>query len=748
MREVNDLYANDVGLCNMPPYGDFCELIDGCNRSLIDNAKKTFVEPGATRQDDIARDDVAKVRAASALAVGGNSAVALESAECGVDVIPERCVYATSSNKTEHGVGTDSTFAVLDRVARSLNLDVDEEKKEYKCSAKSRREIDPVNEFDRKCEGLLLAFPDVFFLGRGYSNPNASLTLRQRSHLLHQFTTSAGCCRPLLFYLFDQLQRHSTISAMHYKVMSDRKGFSEFTKEFLSVEFQVRLRNAVREPHSKEGKFVLQKIMPVLTSAGSKTVFGAVERYESKRQILALARRFGPAPAFLTFAVDDVNHPTALRLAMRSSSNSDFPCAVSAEAHEALKMGFKFDEGDIAIPASWSERAKVLIKNPVGAALVYRDLVHDVLTILIGRKPSGRGGDNRRNLKTDVDRWDSESEPGIVGSADAFFGKTETTGRGSLHFHVVLWAGISPELLEVAADLPDVCKIIGEVLDSHYTAELPRHCHVEDLATKCMRRYANDSETFSKFETAKRAMQLPPCPADSSAAFRAHIQKTICTCGIHEHCFTCKKPPNGWHGCRLCMPRGFCMCTKPVQLGVDSVSGGVIAKRVGNQGAPVVMKGDLFPLKSPDNRTIVWEPKRRQLKALLPLPPRQKMIGSSSSSEDESGPLPFAKERREFILSQLHSAMRESGDLSSVEFDPSIDEGNWVFAALQEGLIQVRPESNLCSLTMAEFRTELMDHLSDHLSDVDNVRGSGRYIPLSISLCVRQWERNAERLYE
>jgi hypothetical protein len=536
---------------------------------------------------------------------------------------------------------------------------------------------------------------------------------------------------------------------MHAKACSNKDGFKNFVSEYMSPEFQAKLRRAVQKPHSEDGKYVLKRVMPILTSGGRQTVFGAVERYNSKAEILALARRFGPAPAFLTFAIDDVNHPTAIRLALRSSSNSIFPSTVSTEAHEAMKQGFRFEEeGDIQIPTGWCERAKVLVQNPVGAALVYKKLVHDVLTILVGRKPSNCSGDNRRTVKTDVDRWDPDSEPGIVGSADAFFGKTETTGRGSLHFHVVLWAGISPELLEAASDLEDVCKIIGDVLDSHYSAELPRHCHLADLATKCMRRYANDSETFSKLDTAKRAMQLPPCPEELPAAFSAHVEKTICTCGIHEHCFTCKKPPNGWHGCRLCMPRGFCTCTKPVQLGINSVSGGVIAKKVGNQGAPVVMKDDLYPLKSPDNRTIVWEPKRRQLKALLPLPPRQNKIGSSASSEDESGPLPFAKERREFILNQLYSSMRESREVSTVEFDPLRDNGNWLFAALQKGLIRVRPESHLCSLTMAEFRTKLMDHLDGHLSEVDNVRGSGRYIPSSKSLCVCQWKGNAERLSE
>jgi hypothetical protein len=545
LGRVNELYANDAELFALPPYGEFCDLINQCNRSIVENAKKTFVESNTCRQDDIARDDVARddvarVRATSTLEVGRVSESKYQPLEGDeVEIIPERSCYVTSSDKTAFDKGTDSSFDFICGVAKTGNIDVKKEMKEY--TAKSRRERDPFNEFDRKGEGLLLAFPDVFLLGKGYHNPSASLSRTQRVHLLHQYTTAAGSCRPLLFYLFDQLQRHQSIRGMHVKSLSDKESFDNFVSEYMSPQFQGRLRRAVKAPHSKDGKYVLKKLVPILASGGRKTVFGAVERYESRSQILALARRFGPAPAFLTFAIDDVNHPTAIRLALRSSNNSSFPCTVSAEASEAMKQGFRFEEGDVPIPTGWCERAKVLIGNPVGAALVYRNLVHDVLKILLGRQASNCSGDNRRTVKTDVDRWDSDSEPGIVGMTDAFFGKTETTGRGSLHFHVVLWTGISPELLEAAADLEDVCKIIGDVLDSQYNAELPRHCHVSNLATKCMRRYANDSETFSKFNTAARAMQLPPCPEETPAAFSAHVDKTQCTVGIHEHSFTCKK---------------------------------------------------------------------------------------------------------------------------------------------------------------------------------------------------------------
>ena len=36
----------------------------------------------------------------------------------------------------------------------------------------------------------------------------------------------------------------------------------------------------------------------------------------------------------------------------------------------------------------------------------------------------------------------------ITGTAAAFIGVTETTGRGSLYFHVAIWGGLSPDLLQ------------------------------------------------------------------------------------------------------------------------------------------------------------------------------------------------------------------------------------------------------------------------------------------------------------
>jgi len=49
----------------------------------------------------------------------------------------------------------------------------------------------------------------------------------------------------------------------------------------LSKEFQVKIQNAVAHPESKDAKYVLSKLLPVLTTAGKHTSFGALERNAS-----------------------------------------------------------------------------------------------------------------------------------------------------------------------------------------------------------------------------------------------------------------------------------------------------------------------------------------------------------------------------------------------------------------------------------------------------------------------------------
>ena len=65
------------------------------------------------------------------------------------------------------------------------------------------------------------------------------------------------------------------------------------------------------------------------------------------------------------------------------------------------------------------------------------------------------------------------------------------------------------------------------------------------------------NETKSSSNPTPLALQLPPDPAEESEQFKTFVGTTICHCGIHIHTFTCKKPPKGWHGCRLCFDKAL-----------------------------------------------------------------------------------------------------------------------------------------------------------------------------------------------
>jgi hypothetical protein len=128
----------------------------------------------------------------------------------GDDDFPMHCSYLTNPKKTAHGMSTDDSFDYLVSVAKELGVNVNGEKKEYneskemaKAESRSYREQDPLNEFVDgplgKDEGLVKAFPDVFFLGKAYNSNRPSLNEDQTRHLLMQFTANAASCQPLLF---------------------------------------------------------------------------------------------------------------------------------------------------------------------------------------------------------------------------------------------------------------------------------------------------------------------------------------------------------------------------------------------------------------------------------------------------------------------------------------------------------------------------------------------------------------------
>ena len=140
-----------------------------------------------------------------------------------------------------------------------------------------------------------------------------------------------------------------------------------------------------------------------------------------------------------------------------------------------------------------------------------------------------------------------------------------------------------------------------------------------------------------------RVAHLPPDPVQDGDKFKTYVSYTICRCGIHEHTWTCRKPPKGWRGCRLCYPKECTCGTKPIELesilqpdgkiewnvlesreksvSVQEVDGSINTVKQAyvcpydpSQHKP---KANLLPPIRPDcGRTVVWELDRPSLDPL------------------------------------------------------------------------------------------------------------------------------------
>ena len=96
--------------------------------------------------------------------------------------------------------------------------------------------------------------------------------------------------------------------------------------------------------------------------------------------------------------------------------------------------------------------------------------------ILIGCPLDFQPGNNSKQVRTWYFKSSAKNSPhhkGVFGYVTSYFGCVEMQARGALHFHIIIWGGITPKLLEHASGFPDVCRSIENALDTMYCAEIP-----------------------------------------------------------------------------------------------------------------------------------------------------------------------------------------------------------------------------------------------------------------------------------
>lgn len=184
-------------------------------------------------------------------------------------------------------------------------------------------------------------------------------------------------------------------------------------------------------------------------------------------------------------------------------------------------------------------------------------------------------------------------------------------------------------------------KAISSVLSAMYNAELPRSVHIEDILIKEMRKCKQqDVPDLPSKVYSYPSMHPIPKFTDSEQEWKNYMWWNVLRTGIHQHSFTCHKPPAGSHRCRGGHPVACCDVTGPTELICPEVTpdiplSQVLPEALNEPIQPFVNAKERYyfchPIEELTNHMIgVWELKRPKL-ALLPQLPTYIMNAYNSS---------------------------------------------------------------------------------------------------------------------
>ena len=450
----------------------------------------------------------------------------------------------------------------------------------------THREGQPLSDFDQSESGFVTSFPHVFLFGKGYGRLPANLSKQQIHHLLHQFTLVPSQDRTLLGYLFDVRQRANVIRGVNTYVEGNQTALKELARLLEDPEERKRLKEAIKTPHMSTSKAVLKKYLVHLRFAGKDVPYGAMQGTRFKHRAFGLCRRFGPSTTFLTLSPSNQDNARAVRMALRTVSNTEFP-AVFEEGCPYGESGEEFlqhlldksnvvAEGDIRIPKS--ERARLAMTNPVAYVQENKDLLHDIMNILLGLTLEDQHSYTTNDTTSTRSTAYYKRRKGLFGHPLYGIGVTEDHARGTLHYHITFSAGISPYALQKFANVKQLCETISTVLDTMYSSEIDMHVHAGVIVRQYIRSHqaawmlephiADSIRPIEPSLTRPHPVEMVS-QGNGSITFPAicrAVQSQAGSQNWHTHGRTCVKGVQGKTGCRLSMPVALIQHTEPVNL--------------------------------------------------------------------------------------------------------------------------------------------------------------------------------------
>ena len=245
------------------------------------------------------------------------------------------------------------------------------------------RQTEPLNTFSENDVLLAGVAFNVFLLGSKGVGCKGSMSNVLVKHLLTHYTQQAGCDSQLCFTLFNQLQIHAATKSVSASVKACPDAFSKFSAfQADGIAFETRITAAIDNLKSADAKSLVKELQGMFKFSGARHVpFSSEARKSIIPQIYSYSQELNSGYVFVTISPHDVSDWRTLRLTRRL----DVPLNDLLAATDDVVM-----EGDsiVEVELDAEMRSRLVSANPGASAILFRQVILEMLEHLFGVKPS------------------------------------------------------------------------------------------------------------------------------------------------------------------------------------------------------------------------------------------------------------------------------------------------------------------------------------------------------------------------
>jgi hypothetical protein len=384
--------------------------------------------------------------------------------------------------------------------------------------------------------------------------------------------------------------------------------------------FTEKATAALEDPMSPESRSLLRQIEKLIRMSTQTVPFSAMERKAAVAKLYSMVQFYGLPSWFVTVSPSDNNS----KIVMTIANQCDW------EATESREGGPKQRElVEWSVVCDYPKRAQLVAGDPVAAAQYFTAMTEAMMKHLC------QLACDHVTRKTSSGR---HRQVGVLGKTFAHFAALECQGRGSLHFHALVWSGLTPELLQALASgdpaLDHLRRSATDVLDSMVCGTVDPVRHGARDQDKADRNNELNGEGPASLESeyplewAAILHDLTDPTHDarhsdshiSERQIEEFVERHVANImNYHTHSATCHKGKYGKWSCRMANPQPICPellgRTGPVELHAekreDSAFEDITAAPVSSHRAGSARETEEDFLRSPfkplDLRAVLWE---------------------------------------------------------------------------------------------------------------------------------------------